>query len=153
MFLSQAIGCGIGGGLSYAPSLAILSQHFPDPHSRARVMMIATAGVSIGGLVYPILLNQLFYGSDPQSPEELRHVFARGVRASAGLSGGLLLISLALMRTKYPSKDTTLSCERYREKDSDSGKPVDSVKLISMIKTFSSDWPYVLFVIGYASKK
>ena len=48
-------------------------------------------GASIGGIVFPIMLNKLVFG--PQG-------FALGVRASAGVVTGLMAIANALMRTR-----------------------------------------------------
>ncbi|KLO08380.1 MFS general substrate transporter [Schizopora paradoxa] len=94
ILLSQGIAFGIGSGMTYVPSVAVLAQHFPSPHKRALVMTLVASGSSLGGVVHPIMLNNLFHGSTG---------FANGVRASAGMIGGLLfLVALPLMRTKYP---------------------------------------------------
>lgn len=48
-------------------------------------------GTSIGGIVYPIMLNQLFKTSAG---------FAWGVRASAFLTMALLSLSICIMKTR-----------------------------------------------------
>ncbi|EJD04780.1 MFS general substrate transporter [Fomitiporia mediterranea MF3/22] len=145
VFLAQGLGVGMGAGLSYTPSLAVLAQHFPSPHARARVMGIATAGSSLGGLTHPILLNQLFHHNNDGGIGETRKVFARGTRASAGLVAGLLLIALLFLRTKYPNKDGIEMTDEDREKEGHERKPM---KLKPMVVKFASDCPYVYFVIG-----
>lgn len=63
-------------------------------------MGLAQAGSSVGGLVHPIMLNNLFHG---------RLGFAWGVRVSALFNLILLIVANLLMSTRLPSrpKDTT----------------------------------------------
>lgn len=133
VFLAQGLGVGLGSSLSYVPSLAVLAQHFPSPHGRARAMGIAVAGSSIGGLVHPILINRLLH----QGTEDTQKAFARGTRASAGLITGMQVIAVLLLRTKYPKK-----------KEAEDEVEKKSKKLWPMLKEFSADWGYVHFVIG-----
>ncbi|KAG2359028.1 MFS general substrate transporter [Suillus spraguei] len=89
VFLPHGIGIGIAVGLLYIPSLAVISHHFQ--RRRTLVMTLATAGSSLGAIVYPIMLNNLFNG--PLG-------FANGVRASAGLIALFLFIACLCMRTR-----------------------------------------------------
>ncbi|THH08435.1 hypothetical protein EW145_g2707 [Phellinidium pouzarii] len=133
VFLAQGLGVGLGSSLSYLPSLAIIAQHFPVPHARARAMGIAAAGSSLGGLIHPIMLNSLFHGKTG---------FANGVRASAGLLAGMQIIAVALMRTKYPVKN---------EADKEDGRDFrKATNIVPMVLRFATDWPYVSFVFGMA---
>lgn len=75
----------------------------------------------MGGAILPILLNAWFYGSVG---------FHNGVRASAGLTGGLLVVAILLMRPRYPEK---------RKK---------TQKLTMSFRNFSKDIPYVITVLG-----
>ena len=50
---------GLGNGLTFAPGLAIMSSHF-DRH-RAVAVGIAAAGAATGGMIYPVLVDQLLY--------------------------------------------------------------------------------------------
>ncbi|GBE85712.1 Aspyridones efflux protein [Sparassis crispa] len=94
IILAQGVGMGIGLGLTFLPSLSIVSHHFR--RRRALAVGIVVSGASAGGIVFPIMLNRLF--QDP-------HVgFAGGVRASGGLVGGLLLLANALVRTRAPPR-------------------------------------------------
>jgi hypothetical protein len=74
--------------------------------------------ISIGGVVYPILLNNLFFS---------RIGFHNGVRVSAVLNAGLLIIAIACMRTRLPV-----------ERKSDG---------LSVIR-FLRDLPYVALIFG-----
>ncbi|KAF9235628.1 major facilitator superfamily domain-containing protein [Melanogaster broomeanus] len=77
VLLAQGLGSGIGQGLMYLPSLAVLSHHFN--RRRTAVMSIAVSGVALGGIVHTIMLNQLLNGSVG---------FQTGVRASAAFISG-----------------------------------------------------------------
>ncbi|RDB19803.1 Riboflavin transporter MCH5 [Hypsizygus marmoreus] len=86
LFLSQGLGMGIGSGLLFGPAVAIQAHHWKARQSLA--MGIVSSGCSVGGIIFPIILNQLFKGSTG---------FAWGVRASGFLVLGLLLMSNMLM--------------------------------------------------------
>lgn len=85
-------------------------------------MALIASGSSFGGVIHPIMLNNLING----------HVgFANGVRASAGLLGGCLLLAISIMRTKWPKEGASAK------------------KLLPMwegMKKFSKDPAYMLFV-------
>lgn len=80
---------GLGLGLTFLPSLSIISHHFKT--RRALATGIVMTGASAGGIVFPILLNSLFSNAGIGFPN--------GVRASGGMTAGLLLFANALMRT------------------------------------------------------
>ncbi|KAI0699022.1 MFS general substrate transporter [Cytidiella melzeri] len=82
LFLAQGIGLGIAQGLLYLPSLAIVGHHFK--RRRTMVMGIVATGASVGGIIHPIMLNQLFQG---------KVGFHNGVRISAAMNGFLLIIA------------------------------------------------------------
>jgi hypothetical protein len=85
---------GIGQGLLFLPSLSVIAHHFRLRRSLATG--IAVTGASSGGIIFPILLNTLF--NHPKIG------FKVGVRASAGLVGGLLGVANVCMTTKMPQK-------------------------------------------------
>ncbi|KAJ3509211.1 hypothetical protein NLJ89_g5344 [Agrocybe chaxingu] len=91
--LSQGIGMGLGMGLMFLPSLTITSHYFRLKRSIA--MGIVVAGSSIGGVVYPILLNNVF---------ERAGGFRWGVRSVAFMDLGFLIIANSIMRTRLPPK-------------------------------------------------
>jgi MFS family permease len=90
VFLSQAVGMGIGLGCIFTPAVSISSQYFR--RKRALAAGLALSGSSVGAIIHPILLNNLFHKP---------HVgFAGGVRASAYMIAGCLVIANLMMRTK-----------------------------------------------------
>jgi hypothetical protein len=66
-------------------------------------MGFVVAGVSMGSILHPIMLNNLING---------RLGFANGVRVSAGIIGGLLLIAYLLMHTRLPPQPNAISYAR-----------------------------------------
>ncbi|KAF4585078.1 hypothetical protein EYR40_001914 [Pleurotus pulmonarius] len=117
-FLAQGVGMGIGMGLMFLPSLTITSHYFRRRRSLA--MGVVIAGSSLGGCLYPILLNNLFVKND----------WGWGVRAVGFIDLGLLLMANLFMRTRLPSRKH---------------KP-DSKKV--EFKTIIYDLPYMVFVAG-----
>ncbi|KIM82760.1 hypothetical protein PILCRDRAFT_820057 [Piloderma croceum F 1598] len=95
IFLSQGLGMGIGAGMIYTPAMAVQAHHWKARRSLA--MGVVITGSSVGGIVYPIMLNNLFNSSVG---------FANGVRASAYLTMGLLIVANCLMSAK-PRGDIT----------------------------------------------
>ncbi|KAG2039268.1 major facilitator superfamily domain-containing protein [Suillus americanus] len=89
IFMVQGILSGIGMGLMYGPSLAVVSQHFS--RRRTLVMSLVTSGTPLGSMIHPIMLNHLLNGTVG---------FARGVRVSASFVSALLLIACLFMRTR-----------------------------------------------------
>ncbi|KAG2363522.1 major facilitator superfamily domain-containing protein, partial [Suillus spraguei] len=110
IFLSQGLGFGIAKGLTNVPSIAVVSHHFQ--RRRAVAMAIVVAGASLGGILYPVMLNHLING---------KLGFANGVRASVGLNSGLLLIANFLMRTRLPPQSKTVSYTRVLQSSSRDG--------------------------------
>ncbi|KAI1393107.1 major facilitator superfamily domain-containing protein [Hypoxylon trugodes] len=57
VFLTQALITGLGLGCLYLPAPAVVSQHF---HARTALAMgTSSTGSAIGGIIYPIIFNQL----------------------------------------------------------------------------------------------
>ncbi|KAH9474434.1 MFS transporter asaE [Psilocybe cubensis] len=119
LFLSQGIGLGLAIGILYVPGLGILSHYFK--RRRALAIGIATCGSAVGGALHPIMLNKWFQGSLG---------FHSGVKASAGLNAGLLIISLLLMKPKYPPN---------RKKANSTFRSM---------RLFLRDPPYVIMIFG-----
>ncbi|KAG1837280.1 major facilitator superfamily domain-containing protein [Suillus subalutaceus] len=95
IFMVQGVLSGIGMGLTYSPSLAVVSQHFSK--RRTLVVSLVASGSPLGAMIHPIMLNDLLNGTVG---------FARGVRASAGFVSALLLIACLCMRTRELSVPT-----------------------------------------------
>ena len=93
IILSQGVGVGIGCGFMFLPALSVQAHHWKK--RRALAMGIVLTGSSFGGIIHPIMHNQLFHGKTG---------FAWGVRASAFLILGLLVIANCIMTTRLPPK-------------------------------------------------
>ncbi|KAL4262826.1 Proton-linked Monocarboxylate Transporter [Pleurotus pulmonarius] len=117
VFLSQGIGMGVGMGLVIVPSVSVPSQYFRARRSTA--MGIVFVGSSIGGIIFPVMINKLVNG---------RLGFAWGVRASAFLMLGLLVISNLIMRPRYVARSMA----------------ADRPSVLSLAK----DVPYVIAITG-----
>ncbi|KAF4568235.1 hypothetical protein EYR36_010244 [Pleurotus pulmonarius] len=116
VYLSQGLGLGIGAGLLYVPAMAVQAHHWKK--HRAFAMGVVITGSSIGGIIFPIMLNQLFKSSVG---------FEWGVRASAFLVLGLLVIANLLINDNPSVKE-------------DGEKPV--------LKNILTDIPFMLSSFG-----
>ncbi|KAJ7075643.1 major facilitator superfamily domain-containing protein [Mycena belliarum] len=92
VFLAQAVGMGIFPALIFLPSFTIVSHHFK--RRRALAMGIVTSGAACGGVIFPIMLNQIGQHVD----------FTTAIRVSGGLIGAQLLFANLVMRTNLPPK-------------------------------------------------
>jgi MFS family permease len=119
MFFAQGIGMGLGAGIVYIPSMAIVSHYFQK--RRALAMSIVASGSSFGAIIHPIMLNNTFHSSLG---------FEDAVRASAGLVTGLLLLACLLMRPRLPPP------------------PQGSPEFWKSLGRFIHDKPYVLATLG-----
>jgi hypothetical protein len=120
IFLSQGVGMGIGAGLIYLPAMAVQAHHWKDRRALTMGIVITgtpitcilwlnilkNAGSSFGGIVYPILLNNLFNSSVG---------FAWGVRASAFLTLAMLAGANCLMSAKPKGDATGLPKAKLRD--------------------------------------
>ncbi|KAJ7739250.1 MFS general substrate transporter [Mycena maculata] len=121
IFLTQAIGAGIGGGTVYVPSIAVVSHYFQK--RRALAMTIVASGSSLGAVIHPIMLNNTLRS----------HLgFGNAVRASAGLISGLMLIACCLMHPRLPPSQT-------------------QPPIWKSLRRFRHDIPYVLATIAMTS--
>ncbi|KAJ7046295.1 major facilitator superfamily domain-containing protein, partial [Mycena alexandri] len=121
IFLTQGIGAGLGAGLTYIPSVAVVSHYFRE--RRALAMSIVASGSSFGAIVHPIMLNNTLHSSLG---------FGNSVRASAALITGLLILACLLMRPRLPASQ-------------------NNPELWNSVRRFSRDTPYVLATIGMAT--
>ncbi|KAL0958733.1 hypothetical protein HGRIS_014063 [Hohenbuehelia grisea] len=93
--LSQGVGMGIGQGLLFLPSITVISHYFCQ--RRALAMSIVMSGSSIGGVIYPILLNSTLP----------RWGFAWSIRAVGFIDLGLLFIANMFMAPRLPMSEGT----------------------------------------------
>ncbi|KAF9458094.1 major facilitator superfamily domain-containing protein [Collybia nuda] len=92
IFLAQGVGMGLGLAMTFLPALSVIAHHFS--RRRGFAIGIMTSGASIGGIVFPIMLNKLIHGHQG---------FGLGVRATAAVITGLLFIANLLVRTRPPT--------------------------------------------------
>ncbi|KAJ4469280.1 MFS general substrate transporter [Lentinula aciculospora] len=92
LFLSQGLAAGLGAGLVYVLVLAVQSHHWR--RFRPVAMGSVITGSSVGGIIFPIMLNNLI--ANPNVG------FAWGVRASAFVCLGLLIVANILMTANPP---------------------------------------------------
>ncbi|KAK4116840.1 MFS general substrate transporter [Canariomyces notabilis] len=90
VFLSQGLTMGIGMGLTFLPSAAILAQYFSK--RRALALGIASAGSPVSGTVFPIIFSQL----------QQTVGFGWATRTIAFILLGTSIIPIAFMRTRVP---------------------------------------------------
>ncbi|KAJ3842778.1 major facilitator superfamily domain-containing protein [Lentinula raphanica] len=96
VFLAQAIGIGLGQALLFIPSITVISQHFKRRRSFA--IGVAVTGASVGGIIWPILLNQL----------DQKATFGNANRAAGAVAGVLLLCANLLMKPR-PAESKSLA--------------------------------------------
>ncbi|KAI1806489.1 MFS general substrate transporter [Daldinia bambusicola] len=88
VLLAQGVAVGIGCGLLFLPSAAILSQYFA--RRRALALGLQSAGSPVGGIVFSILFGRL----------QPRIGFGWATRVMAFILLGLLVVPLAFMRPR-----------------------------------------------------
>jgi len=120
LVLSQGVGMGLGSGFLLVPAQSVQAHHWRQ--RRPMAMGIVATGAGVGGVVYPILLNQLIHRSVG---------FGWGVRASAFLTLGLLAIANMIMTT-HPTG---------------AGQARPDVRV--QIKTILSDVAYLWMCLGF----
>ncbi|KAF8351981.1 monocarboxylate permease [Amanita rubescens] len=103
VFLSQGVCFGLSVGLTYSPSLAIVSHYFK--RRRTLAIGLVTGGSSLGAITHSIMLNRFFNGPIG---------FHNGVRISAALNVCLLLVANITCKTRLPPRKTE---NRLRLKD------------------------------------
>jgi hypothetical protein len=114
----------------YVPSIAVIAQHFHNPAKRALCMGLVASGSSLGGVIHPIMLNNLFHGGTG---------FAKGVRASAGLVAGMQVIAIMLMKARY---------DRAGPVSGNNASAHKTPGLWKSMQKFSRDFAYIALVSG-----
>ncbi|KAK4041468.1 major facilitator superfamily domain-containing protein [Parachaetomium inaequale] len=90
VMLAQGIAMGIGMGLTFLPSAAILGQYFA--RHRALVLGLSSVGSPVAGSVFPILFSRL----------EPRVGFGWATRAVAFILLAVSAVPIVFMRTRLP---------------------------------------------------
>lgn len=94
LFLSQGICVGLGNGLLFCPTVAVISTYWH--RKRALAIGIAAAGSGTGGIIFPSMVRQLL----PKVG------FAWTMRSIGFLQLGCLLVSLLFLKTRVPPRST-----------------------------------------------
>ncbi|KAG2077124.1 MFS general substrate transporter [Suillus decipiens] len=92
LILAQGVVFGIGFGLLFFPSMSATATHFM--RYRATALGVAVAGSSVGGVVFPIMLQQLFN----------KVGFGWAVRISAFVCLACGIIATALVSSRLPKR-------------------------------------------------
>ncbi|KZT66437.1 MFS general substrate transporter [Daedalea quercina L-15889] len=121
LILAQGVAMGLGSGFLLVPAQSVQAHHWRKRRSMA--MGIVATGAGAGGLIYPILLNRLINGSVG---------FAWGVRASAFLTLGLLVVANCIMTTR-PTNTPGQTASKFR----------------TQIKVIFTDTAYLFIAVGY----
>ncbi|KZP00834.1 MFS general substrate transporter [Calocera viscosa TUFC12733] len=94
VFLCQAVGQGLAMGILFLPATAVIGHHFQK--KRALAMGIAVSGSSTGGLIFPIMINNIF----------INNGYVWGVRAAGFFVLGACVIGNLLMQPRYPPRQS-----------------------------------------------
>ncbi len=92
LMLTQGVLSGVGGGIFFTPSLALVATYFNKRRSVA--LGFATMGNAAGGMIYPVITRELL----PKLG------FAWTTRVLAFLNMGCLALVLAFMRPRLPPR-------------------------------------------------
>ncbi|CAK3746841.1 MFS general substrate transporter [Lecanosticta acicola] len=92
LMITQGVMTGLGGGMFFTPAMGLIGTYFS--RRRALAVGITTTGNSAGGMIYPVLVQQLL----PKIG------FAWTARVLGFLNLGLLAIVMALMRPRLPPR-------------------------------------------------
>ncbi|CZT20768.1 related to monocarboxylate transporter 4 [Ramularia collo-cygni] len=92
LMLSQGVMSGIGGGIIFTPAMGLVGSYFSK--KRALAIGLATTGNSVGGMVYPVMVQQLL----PKIG------FAWTARCLGFFNLAMLCIAIAFMRPRLPPR-------------------------------------------------
>lgn len=92
VILAQGVCVGIGAGMTFIPSVAIVGTYFSTQRSTA--LGLAATGSGVGGIIYPVVLRRLI----------VQIGLPWAVRVMAFIMLGTLLISVAVMKPRLPPR-------------------------------------------------
>ncbi|KAL4898249.1 major facilitator superfamily domain-containing protein [Aspergillus ambiguus] len=133
LILAQGVCIGLAAGCLFVPSVALLPQYFRKRRGLANG--IAASGSSIGGVIYPIMFNQLQH----------RVGFPWATRAVGFLCFGTCCISFTLMRLRFQPKEKRklLQLSAFKE-------PPFVLFCIAMFLGFLGFYNFLFYVQSYA---
>jgi len=124
---------GIGAGMTFIPSVAIVGTYFSTKRSTA--MGLGATGSSIGGVIYPVVLRRLI----------LEIGLPWAIRVVAFIMLGTLLISITVMRPRLPPRKAGPLINTAALKD-----PVFMVWLLAVFFIFIGLYTPFFYVETYA---
>ena len=133
LILAQGICVGLGAGCLFVPSVAILPQYFRQ--KRAFANGLAASGSSIGGVVYPIMFDQL----------QKSVGFAWATRIIGFLCFATILISLSTMRIRIPPREKRKLYQLSAFKE-----PAYCIFTAAMFMGFLGFYNFLFYVQSYA---
>ncbi|CAG8018758.1 unnamed protein product [Penicillium olsonii] len=133
LILSQGVCIGLAAGCLFVPSVAILPQYFRAKRGLANGF--AASGSSIGGVVYPIMFDQL----------QKKVGFAWATRALGFVCFGTTCISVAIMRQRFQPKEKRKLFQLSVLKE-----PAFTVFAIAMFMGFLGFYNFLFYVQSYA---
>ncbi|KAJ5308702.1 hypothetical protein N7508_004081 [Penicillium antarcticum] len=133
LILSQGICCGLAAGCLFVPSVAILPHYFKNKKGLANGL--AASGSSIGGVVYPIMFDQL----------QNKVGFAWATRALGFVSFGTICFSVSIMRARFQPKE-----KRKLWQFSAFKEPAFTIFVIAMFVGFLGFYNFLFYVQSYA---
>ncbi|KAJ2897611.1 uncharacterized protein MKZ38_004536 [Zalerion maritima] len=140
VWLSQGLGMGLATGVLYQPALSIVSQYFERRRSFA--MGIVMSGASIGGVLFPIMANNLFETVG----------FGWAIRIQAFIMLGLLIAANLLMTTRLPAHNLKTGVVQFDPRAVDgvecgpSGRAKAGIHKINYRHFFSA--PFLVSTVG-----
>ncbi|KAG9943637.1 MFS general substrate transporter, partial [Aureobasidium melanogenum] len=130
-FLCQGILLGVSSGLIYAPALSVVGHYFSK--KRALAMSLASSGSPLGGIIYPIILNNLIPSIG----------FGWAQRVCGFLSLFLLSIAAVTLRPlNIRRKGSLILPEAFK-------KPAYSIVVVAMFFVILGFWSPYFFVADY----
>ncbi|KAL2863876.1 MCT family MFS transporter [Aspergillus lucknowensis] len=131
--LAQGVCIGLACGTLFVPGVAILPQYFKKRRGLANG--IAASGSSIGGVVYPIMFNEL----------QQKVGFHWATRAVGFLALGTSLISFSLMRMRFipTEKRRLIQLGAFKE-------PIFVLFSVGMFLGFLGFYNFLFYVQSYA---
>lgn len=133
LILAQGICVGLAAGCLFVPSVALLPQYFR--RKRGFANGLAASGSSIGGVVYPIMFNQL----------QQKVGFPWATRAIGFLCFGTVCISFSIMRIRFPPKEKRKLYQLSAFKD-----PGYCIFCAAMFFGFLGFYNFLFYVQSYA---
>jgi MFS family permease len=135
--LAQGVLGGVANGLAYAPAVAVIGQYFH--RRRALAMGIASSGSSLGGIIFPVMLDRIIYHTSLG--------FGWAVRIVGFLVLGLCITACATVVPRLPPrKGRYLLLHAFRE-------PVYSIQVLGMFFAWWGIFTPFFFLPSYAESK